>query len=100
MSMTSTHPLFFVVIVMGTISDCFEVGGIFSLQSDADRFRDDHLLNPSHRGVAVIRMMTMDEIKTELVKDRLMVLAESLDRLTKTVPNTNDNRPAPEGETR
>ncbi|GEM_PF-6970676 len=75
----TTEPLFFVVIVICNTAREFKIGAIFSKDSDAEQYRSE-VEKSSPQGFAVIDRMTMEEIKTDLVKDRLMSLAAVIEK--------------------
>lgn len=89
MNLTPTQPKFFVVQVFDRFADEIAIGGIFSKREDAEQYRVERLEDPNSLGVAVVDEWTMDEIKTALVKDRLLGLAAALER---AAPNAFNGR--------
>jgi len=74
-------PPFYLVKCFEPAADDFIVAGIFSLAVDAERHQAHLNAQPRHAGSAHIQRLTMDQIITLLVRDRIRELAGAIDRL-------------------
>jgi len=70
-------PLFYVVYAYIKASEQFEIVGLFSKKEEADDCLKSYPI-PEFAGFCVERL-TMNEIKTILVKERLLALSEVLE---------------------
>lgn len=78
---TPDDPMFYVVHCYEPAAEDFIITGIFTLAPDAEQHRAQREAQPRHRNTTGIQRLTMDQITTLLVKDRLRELAGAIDRL-------------------
>ena len=75
------EPMFYTVFCFEPAADGFIITGIYSLERDAEAHAADRNAQPRHHNSAHIERLTLDQVITRLVKDRLRELADALDRL-------------------
>lgn len=85
MDHANTEPEFIVVTILR--NDAFCIGGIFSVEADAERYQRDRLDDPASQGCAMRERLTMSHIKDRLADERLGEMAEVLRPLL-ALPNT------------
>lgn len=75
------EPMFYVVHCYEPAAEAFIITGIFTLERDAEQHRAQREAMPRHSNSTGIQRLSMDQITTLLVKDRLRELAGAIDRL-------------------
>lgn len=75
------EPMFHAVFCYEPAAEAFIITGIFTLERDAEQHRAQREAMPRHRNTTCIQRLTMDQITTLLVKDRLREMAGAIDRL-------------------
>lgn len=76
MDHANPEPEFIVVTIFR--NDWFVIGGVFSVEADAERYQRDRLADPSSQGVAMRERLTLSQIKDRLADERLGEMAEVL----------------------
>ncbi len=91
------EPMFYTVHCYEPAAEDFIVTGLFTLESDAERHRDERNALRRHSNSAHIQHLTMGQITTLLVKDRIRDLADAIDQLTRLQTSTGEPASGPTG---
>lgn len=76
---------FIVVFSVDLVENDFVIRGIFSKEEDADSMKAALKSSKDKSCGVCSNAMTMDQIKTQLVKDRLMAMADPIQKLVSSL---------------
>ena len=91
------EPMFYTVHCYEPAAEDFILTGLFTLESDAQRHRDECNALLRYSNTATIQHLTLGQITTLLVKDRIRDLAAAIDRLTSLQTTTGEPASGPTG---
>jgi hypothetical protein len=97
MTIPDNEPMFYTVHCYEPTAEDFILTGLFTLESDAQRHRDECNALLRYSNTATIQHLTLGQITTLLVKNRIRDLAAAIDRLTSLQTTTGEPASGPTG---